>query len=323
MLLCAKYIVPVSSEPMENGALLVRDGVIADIGTTEMMRLRYPDEEVKDFGMAALTPGFIDLHARVEDGVLRGLIRDLPFVEWRKNINDLRSRISSSEAYDSAYLGCLEELSAGVTTIADTTSTGAAVFAAREVGAIDKRLVNYAMKKMDSDLEKWSQSVDPDQITLGVSPDPVYECHPEMYRNVAKYAASHNNLPIALKLAGSNEEMRFVKDGATAGLDSTVDHRGFVEVPPWLPTAVTPVNYVLNWGLFEAENVMVVYGVWVSEDDIRHLRDYDVAIAACPSLNAQLGMGVAPVSEYWLACGLRYRCSRFRKLFGYVCGNAF
>lgn len=33
MLLCAKYIVPVSSEPMENGALLVRDGVIADIGT--------------------------------------------------------------------------------------------------------------------------------------------------------------------------------------------------------------------------------------------------------------------------------------------------
>lgn len=314
MLLCAKYIVPVSSEPMENGAVLVRDGVIADIGTAEMMRLRYPDEEAKDFGMAALTPGFIDLHARVEDGVLRGLIRDLPFVEWRKNIGDLRSRISSKEAYDSAYLGCLEELSAGVTTIGDTTSTGAAVFAAqdcglravvyREAGAIDKRLVNYAMKKVDSDLEKWSQSIDEDRIMLGIAPDPVYECHPELYRSAAKYAAEHNNLPIAMKLAGSNEELRFVKDGATAGLDSTVDHRGFVEVPPWLPTAVTPVNYVLNWGLFEAENVMIVYGVNVSEDDIRHLRDYDVAVATCPSLNAQLGMGVAPVSEY-LRSGLR------------------
>ena len=107
-----------------------------------------------------------------------------------------------------------------------------------------------------------------------------------------------------MKLAGSNEELRFVKDGATAGLDNTVDHRGFVEVPPWLPTAVTPVNYVLNWGLFEAKNVMIVYGVNVSEDDIRHLRDYDVAVATCPSLNAQLGMGVAPVSEY-LRSGLR------------------
>ncbi len=314
MLLCAKYIVPVSSEPMENGAILVRDGVIADIGKIEMMRLRYPDEEIKNFGMAALTPGFVDLHARVEDGVLRGLINDAPFVEWRKNINDLRSRISNAEAYDSAYLGCLEELSAGVTTIADTSSTGAAAFAARdcglraviyrEVGAIDKRLVNYALKKMDSDLDKWSQKIESDQITFGLAPDPVYECHPELYREIAKYASSHDDMPISLKLAGSNEELRFVKFGATAGLDNTVDHRGFVEIAPWLPTAVTPVNYVLNWGLFEAKNVMALYGVCVTEEDIRHLRDYDVAIAVCPSLSAQLGMGVAPVSEY-LRSGLR------------------
>ena len=314
MLLCARYIVPVSSEPMEDGALLVRDGAIADMGTIEMMRLRYPDEEVKDFGMAALTPGFIDLHARVEDGVLRGLVSDAPFVEWRKNINELRSRISKSESYDSAFLGCLEEISAGVTTIADTSSTGAALLAARdtglrgviyrEVGAIDKRLVNYAMKKMDSDLDKWSQLVDSDRITLGIAPDPVYECHPEMYSSVAKYASEHGDLPIAIKLAGSQEEFRFVKNGATAGLDGVFDHRGFVEVTPWLPTSVSPVNYVLNWGLFHAENVMAIYGVSVTDDDIRHLRDYDVAIAVCPSLNAQLGMGVAPVSEY-LRSGIR------------------
>ena len=314
MLLCAKYIVPVSSEPMENGAVLVRDGAIADIGTAEMMRLRYPEEEIKDFGMAALTPGFIDLHARVEDGVLRGLISDLPFVDWRKSIIDLRSRLASDEVYDSAYLGCLEELSAGVTTIGDTTATGASIFAAqdcglrgvfyREVGAMDKRLVNYAMKKMDSDLEKWSQSIKSDRISLGIAPEPVYECHPELYRSVAKYADEHNDLPVAMQLAGSDEEFRFVKDGAMAGLDKTIDQRGFVEIPPWLPTSVTPVNYVLNWGLFDVKNISIIYGVKVTEDDIRHLRDYDVAVVACPSLNAQLGMGVAPVSEF-LRSGLR------------------
>lgn len=314
MLLCAKYIVPVSSEPMENGAVLVRDGIIADIGTAEMMRLRYPDEEVKDFGMAALTPGFVDLYARTEDAVLRGLVSDLPFVQWRKRIIDLRSRISTEELYDSAYLGCLEELSAGVTTIADTTATGSSIFAAqdcglrgvfyREVGAMDKRLVNYAMKKMDSDLEKWSQSIKCDRIALGVAPDPVYECHPELYRCVAKYVSEHDDLPVSMMLAGSDEEFRFVKDGAMAGLDQTRDQRGFMEIPPWLPTSVTPVNYVLNWGLFDVKNISIIYGVRVTEDDIRHLRDYDVAMVACPSLNAQLGMGVAPVSEF-LRSGLR------------------
>ena len=77
-----------------------------------------------------------------------------------------------------------------------------------------------------------------------------------------------------------------------------------MEVPPWLPTSVTPVNFVLNWGLFDAKNVMIVYAVGVNEEDARHLKEYDVAVAACPSLNAQLGMGVAPVCEY-LRSGMR------------------
>lgn len=77
-----------------------------------------------------------------------------------------------------------------------------------------------------------------------------------------------------------------------------------MEIPPWLPTSATPVNYVLNWGLFDAKNVMIVYGVRVNDEDIRHLKEYDVAVCACPSLNAQLGMGVAPVSEY-LRSGMR------------------
>lgn len=313
MLLCAKYIVPVSSEPIENGALLVRDGKIADIGVAETMRLRYPNEEVKDFGMAALAPGFIDLFARLEDAALRGFVKDLPFVDWRKNLIELRSHLSKDELYDSAFLGCLGKLSAGVTTVGDITETGRAAFAAsdcglrgvfyRGVGAIDKRLVNYAMKKLDADLDKWVGKVTSDRISFGIAPEPVYECNPELYRHAAKYA-NENKLPVAMTLAGSNEEFRFVKDGAIAGLDNAIEHRGFVEISPWLATSVTPVNYVLNWSLFEADNVAMIYGVWVNEEDIRHLHDYDVAVIACPSLNAQLGMGVAPLSEF-LRAGLR------------------
>ena len=317
MLLSAQYVVPVSSDPIENGAILVRDDSIVDVGPTEMMRLRYPEEELKDFGMAALTPGFIDLHARIEDAVFRGLIQDLPFVKWSSKILHLRNRITPEETYDSAFLGGLEELSSGVTTIADTTTTGACVNAVqnlglrgvlyREAGAIDKRLVNYAIKKADGDLEKWSQSIDDERITLGIAPAPTYRCHPELYREAARYATTHNDMPLSIQLAGSSEEYRFVKYGATAGLDAAAAEHGFMEVPPWLPTQVTPVNYVLNWGLFEAKNVMMVYGVRVTDEDIRQLKEYDVAVAVCPSLNAQLGMGVAPVNEFLRAgmrCGL-------------------
>ncbi len=308
MLLSAQYVVPVSREPLKNTAILVQGNTIADIGPADVMRLRYPNEEEKDFGMAALTPGFIDLNARIEDAAFRGLIHDEPYAKWRKEISDLRQRITTDEIFDSAYLGGLEELSSGVTTIADITTTGANIRAAqelglrgvfyREVSAIDKRLVNFALKKADTDLKKWSSRIDSNLIQLGVAPAQVFQCHPEVYRCVAQYANEHNDMPVAMLLAGSREEYRFVKYGATSGIDSRYDHQGFMEVPPWLPTGVTPVSYVLNWGLFEAKNVMLVYGVHVNEADIRHLQRHNVAVAICPSLNAQLGMGLAPVDEY-------------------------
>ena len=40
MLLCAQYILPITSEPFQKGAVLVRDNVIRDIGTAEMLKLR-------------------------------------------------------------------------------------------------------------------------------------------------------------------------------------------------------------------------------------------------------------------------------------------
>ena len=56
MLLCAQYVLPITSEPIHNGAVLVRDGAIRDVGDAAMLKLRYPDEEVSDFGQAAILP---------------------------------------------------------------------------------------------------------------------------------------------------------------------------------------------------------------------------------------------------------------------------
>lgn len=313
MLLCAQYVLPVSSVPIENGAVLVKDDVIVDIGQADMMRMRYADEEVRDFGMAALCPGMIDLYARLEDAIMRGLMNDVPYAAWMKEISDLRRRLSPEESYESAYLGALEALASGITTVGDITTTGASAKAAdklglraviyREISAIDKNLVNYALKKGVNDLEKWSSKLESDRVSFGLAPAPVFQCHPMIYKTVSKYALEHD-LPVAMRLAGSREEYRFVKHGRAIESDVRFELSGFMELPPWLPTGVTPVNYVLNWDGFEAENVMVVYGVWVDNEDINKLKEYDVAIAVTPSLNAQLGMGVAPVDEY-LRAGLR------------------
>ena len=314
MLICAQYVFPVTSDPITNGAVLVRDGKIRDVGQADMLKLRYPDEETVDYGLAAVMPGLVDLHTRLEKTVLRGVAHDVPYATWILSILELGSRLEVSDWYDSAILGGLDALSSGITTVADITSTGAACTAAqklglrgviyREVAAMDKSRVPYAIRSAENDILHWREEVDQDRITIGIAPGAVYAIHPSVFTQVSE-CARKMNLPVAMRLAGSREEYNFVKRGSSMFAVHTMDgsKRGYVEIPPWMPTGVTPVRYALNWGAFESSNVLVIHAVHVDDDDIKKLREYNVSICTCARSNAQLGMGIAPLGAF-LRAGL-------------------
>lgn len=313
MLICAQYVLPVSSEPLHNGAVLVRDGLIRDIGKADMLRLRYPDEEVRDFGLSAIMPGLVDTHTHLDNSVLRGVVHDVPYTTWVESVLEQSAKMETSDWFDSAILGGLDALSNGITTIADITTTGASCTAAqklglrgviyREVGAMDKRRVDWAMRSAEKDILNWRAAVDSDRVTIGIAPASLHSVHPSVFRRVSEFARKED-LPVAMHLAGSREEYNFVRYGSSPfsvhGMD---DKRGFVEIPPWLPTGVTPVRYALNWDAFESPRVLVVHGVHVNDEDIMKLKEYSVSVAVCPRCNAQLGMGVAPTTEF-LKAGL-------------------
>ena len=315
MLLSAKYIFPVTGSPIQGGAILVRNDEIADIGDYDSLRLRYPDEEEMDFGMAALLPGFVDLNTRMEFAALRGVVVDQPYVQWLLSIIDRSAQLEPSDWYDSAILGGLDALASGITTVADITNTGASLQAAnklglggviyREVGAMDNQRIDYAMHAAEADIDKWRGEADPNRITVGIAPSSIYANHPQVFSR-ASQLATKENLPLALRLAGTREEYNFVMYGSSMFAVDTMDAtaRGYVEIPPWLPFGVTPVRYALNWDAFDAPNVMVIYGVHVNDEDINKMRQRDVSICMCPRANATLGMGMAPLSEY-LKAGFR------------------
>ncbi|MCL2888993.1 MAG: amidohydrolase family protein [Eggerthellaceae bacterium] len=315
MLLCAQHVLPIRAKPIVNGAVLVRGGEIRDIGELRMLKLRYPNEEIKNFGQAALMPGLINLHTHLETSALRGIVHDVPYSTWLMMLIEKTAKVDSADWYDSAILGGLEAISSGTTCIADITTTDAVCSATkhlgirsvlyREVGAMDKRRINHAMNQAASDIARWQDQADSSRTIIGISPSPLYSCHPAIFKRVSEYAMSHDHMPIAMHLAGSLEEYNFIKYGSSALSIHKMDtKRGFVEIPPWLPTGSTPVRYALNWGAFESDNVMAIHCVHVDDEDIKKIKEYDVAIATCPRCNAQLGMGVPPINEF-LRLGLR------------------
>jgi 5-methylthioadenosine/S-adenosylhomocysteine deaminase len=314
MLLVARYVLPVSEPPIENGAVLVRDGRIQDVGYATKLKTRYPDEEARDFGLAAIMPGFIDAHTHLEYSAMRGLINDVPYAAWKLHIAEKEKLFAPEDWNDSALLGALEAIRSGITTVADITGTGAsfrAVRAAglrgiiyREVGTMERSEVDSVLEEAFGDIAAWRNEVDPSYLRIGVAPAPLFSCHPLVFRRIGEYAA--DGTAIACHLAGSREEYEFIRYGSSPfSVHSTEQERGYgIDMPPWLATGVSPVRYILNWGLFDAPNVLAIHCVQVDDEDIDKLAEYDIAVAVCSRCNAQLAMGVAPLSRL-IKAGIR------------------
>lgn len=315
MLLCARHILPVTQPPIEDGAILVRDGRIAEIGGAQRMRTHYPDEEIRDFGLAALMPGLIDLHTHLEYTALRGIVHDVPYAEWLLAEHAKADMMTLDNRYDSAVIGGLEMLSGGVTTLADFSNTGASFEALqdlglrsvvyRSVGVTSKNDVDAAVDKALADVEAWQSAADSERTRVGIAPKALHACHPNVFKRVNE-TANRLGIPVAMHVAGSYEEYKYIRYGSTPlsvrGANTNAD--GLTDRPMWLPTGVTPVNYALNWDAFRSDEVLAVHCVHVDDEDIAKLKQYDVAVAVCTRCNAQLGMGLAPLQEF-LEAGLR------------------
>ena len=304
MLLCAEHIIPVTQPPIDDGAVLVRDGRIVEIGGAQRMKSRYPEEEVRDFGRAAIMPGFVDCHTHLEYTVLRGIVHDVPYAEWLAHEHAKADMMTRDDRYDSALLGGMEMLSGGVTTVADFTGTGASREAVRDlglrsviyrsVGVPEKSKVDSTIAEAVEEIRAWRQDSDSNLTRIGIAPKALHACHPTVFSKVNQ-VAEEMDLPVAMHVAGSTP---LSVRGIDAGDDSLTDR------PMWLPTGVTPVNYALNWDAFRSKDVLAVHCVHVDDDDIAKLKEYDVAIAVCTRCNAQLGMGLAPLQQF-LQAGIR------------------
>src|SRR5207244_662555 len=87
-----------------------------------------------DFGDAVLMPGLINVHAHIDYTVMRGLLEDLPFFTWIRELTARKEALDEADWIASATLGAAEALAGGVTTLGDCTDSGAAVMGAKTLG---------------------------------------------------------------------------------------------------------------------------------------------------------------------------------------------
>jgi 5-methylthioadenosine/S-adenosylhomocysteine deaminase len=302
MLLAARYVLPISSPAIDDGAVLVRGEDIVDVGTRDELSSRYPDEEVRDFGRAVILPGFVDLHTHLEYSAFRGLVDDLPYTDWKIALTRKEKDFGPADWENASALGAMEAVSSGITTIADITATGASARSASEAGlrgVIYRELETMHRDEIDGviaaaaeDVQAWSEL--DERLTVGLAPHSPFSCHPRLIERASEWAI-RDGLKVSMHLAGSADEYDFVKYGSS-GL--ATDFPGEWRELDWLPTGVSPVRYVLQWGLLDVPELLAVHLIQVDDDDIELLGANDIRLAYCPRCAAKLGMGRAPIGRY-------------------------
>ncbi len=98
------------------GDVLIEDGVIAEVRP----RVDVEDAEVVDVGRHVVMPGFVDTHRHTWQTPFRGICADWTLEDYFRGIRmSISPNCSAEDVYAGNYVGALEALEAGVTTILD------------------------------------------------------------------------------------------------------------------------------------------------------------------------------------------------------------
>jgi aminodeoxyfutalosine deaminase len=219
MIYRAKKVITMDGAPIEDGAVAVEGGRVADAGRYTELRPRRGGEVI-DLGEVVLLPGLINAHCHLDFTALRGAIApQRSFADWIVQINALRHEFSDDEFLESILRGFEEARRWGTTTIANIESMPGLLTRMPApplrtwwfAELIDVR-PQLPLREIVEDALGCRRGKENWLGGFGLSPHAPYTVSPELSR-LAKEAAKQNGVLLTMHLAESAEEMEMFRDG--------------------------------------------------------------------------------------------------------------
>ncbi|OLE15272.1 MAG: hypothetical protein AUG20_03025 [Gemmatimonas sp. 13_1_20CM_3_60_15] len=290
----ARWVLPITQPPIENGTVVESDGRITYVGPRDGA----PAADDYELGDSVLLPGLVNTHTHLELTAMRGFLEDLDFADWIDKLRQSRNEIlDASLLLDSAKLGIVEGLEAGITTYADTCSSGAALEAMRELnvrGIMYQEVFGPDPSRCEAAMADLTRLLDvfeaqqTELVTLGVSPHAPYTVSDPLYAAASKLAVKRK-LPLAMHIAESAAEEDIVARGEGPFADRWRMRGIEVKKRARSPIALLDKHELLQPGS------LLIHCVRVDDNDITIIARRGCSVAHCPASNAKFGHGVAPL----------------------------
>lgn len=292
----AGTLMPVSSPPIRDGAVLVKDGRVTAVGELSEIARENSGVEIRFFPNYVMVPGAVNAHAHL--GFRR---KDAPeggtFSGW---LGRLIERLPEKEAWtaEAARGSAREAVEAGTTFMAESSPYGECLPQLAESGMAGTVFAEFFPHEIGTPEEAVEFIVGkareigedlPERVNARVSVHSPYTVDPESARLAAR-RTREIGWTLAIHLSESPEEVEFIESG-TGGLANIFGGN------EWGGAGVSPVRYARDVELLAPETIAAHLATGISEEDLDILARTGVAAAHCPRSNAFLECGVSPVGR--------------------------
>jgi len=300
----SRWVVPVSSSPIENGAVAVKGERIVGVGSRAEIVERFPEFRFEDLGETVILPGLINTHTHLELTALRGYLEneETDFFAWLRKLTIARLEVlTPDDIRVSAVWGACEAVRAGITCVGDASDAAPiSMQALSDVGmrgvvyqesfGPDPKLVVENFEKLKAKIHEL-RTIESNLVRAGVSPHAPYTvCGPQL-ELIAELAQSER-LPLMMHAAESVAEDLFLREGIGPFAEGLA--RRSID---WKAPRVSTIEYLKQVGILDTRPLLA-HCIRVDDADIETLRETRSKVAHCPKSNAKLGHGRSPFAKF-------------------------
>jgi len=284
-ILRGKYLLTMDEDNsiLENGGLMIEGDRIVEVGDGTELSAKYPDADLLAEEHGLIMPGLVNTHTHAAMSCFRGLVDDLPLMQWlQEYIFPREAQLSGEIVYHSSLLSICEMIKSGTTSFCDMYLFASDVARAAEESGM-RAWVGEVLYDFPSpnygDLENGFSYMDTlfaeyenhELLTITVNPHAVYTCSPELLTRLGKVARERNAV-YHIHLSENRDEVEICRQRY----------------------GCSPVKHLEQLGLLN-DRVLAAHCVQLCDDEIALLVKKGVKVAHCQESNMKLASGTAPV----------------------------
>jgi len=286
-LITAKYVVTINAnfEIFSPGAIYIVGDSIVDVGTSDVLKAKYPKASLLDYPNEILLPGLVNTHTHIAMSLLRGIADDMPLKEWletviwplekefvNKDFVTVGSFITLAE-FIRGGITCFNDMYFFQNEIAEATAT-AGLRAVMGETLIDfptpnAKTPNEGITYSKQFVARWKNHplISPCIVTHAP-----YSCSATLLQS-ASNLSKELEIPLSIHISETKTEIQESQE----------------------KYGLSPVEY-LDSLQFLNNSVIAAHCVHLSENDISILYNRGVGIAHNPGSNLKLASGIAPLT---------------------------